>query len=230
MKHSLLFSSCLLLGACATQPTERADIVITNATVIDVKTGQLSADQSLAIRDGVIIKRSNQSLQNNYISDNYIDANDQFLMPGLWDMHVHFGGGEELIAENKALLPLYLAYGVTTVRDAAADLSESVLSWREQINNNQLVGPTIYTSGPKLEGKDSIWPGDLEVATVAEMNAAIDSLAAMNVDFVKITDSALTPELYLKAVKEVKKRGYQISGHIPLPCPVVYLTNLDQRL
>lgn len=156
MKHTLIFSTCLVLAACSTQPTERADIVIANATVIDVKTGQLSADQSLAIRDGVIIKRSNQSLKNNFITDNYIDANDQFLMPGLWDMHVHFGGGEELIEENKQLLPLYLAYGITTVRDAAADLSESVLNWRAQVNSNQLVGPTIYTSGPKLEGKGSI--------------------------------------------------------------------------
>ena len=225
MKHTLLFSTCLLLSACATQPTEHADIVIANATVIDVKTGQLSADQSLAIRDGVIIKRSSQSLKNDFISDNFIDANDQFLMPGLWDMHVHFGGGKELITENKALLPLYLAYGVTTVRDAAADLSESVLTWRAQVNANQLVGPTIYTSGPKLEGKGSIWPGDLEVETVAEMNAAIDSLAAMNVDFVKITDSALTPQLYLKAVKEVKKRGYQISGHIPFSLSVTDVSN-----
>ena len=225
MKHTLLFSTCLALAACTTQPTEYADIVIANATIIDVKTGQLSTDQSLAIRDGVIIGRSNQSLKNNYIVENYIDANDQFLMPGLWDMHVHFGGGEELIEENKQLLPLYLAYGITTVRDAAADLSGSVLSWRAQINSNQLVGPTIYTSGPKLEGKDSIWPGDLEVETVAEMNAAIDSLDAMNVDFIKITDSALTPELYLKAVKEVKKRGYQISGHIPFSLSVTDVSN-----
>ncbi|MBB1409088.1 MULTISPECIES: amidohydrolase family protein [Pseudoalteromonas] len=225
MQNILLFSTCLLLTACATEPTEHADIVIANATIIDVTTGQLSVEQSLAIRDGVIIKRANNSLKNNYITENYIDANDQFLMPGLWDMHVHFGGGEALIAENKALLPLYLAYGITTVRDAAADLSESVLSWREQINNNQLVGPTIYTSGPKLEGKDSIWPGDLEVETVEEMNAAIDTLDAMNVDFVKITDSALTPELYLKAVKEVKKRGYQISGHIPFSLSVTDVSN-----
>lgn len=225
MKLTLLFSTCLLLSACVSKPTEHADILISNATIVDVKTGKLNTGQSLAIRDGVIIERSNHSLKNSYIIDNYIDANDQFLMPGLWDMHVHFGGGEELIEENKQLLPLYLAYGITTVRDAAADLSESVLSWREQVNNNQLVGPTIYTSGPKLEGKDSIWPGDLEVETVEEMNTAIDSLDAMNVDFIKITDSALTPELYLKAVKEVKKRGYQISGHIPFSLSVTDVSN-----
>ncbi|GHE77544.1 amidohydrolase family protein [Thalassotalea profundi] len=225
MKFILLFSTCLLLSACGTQPSKQADIVISNATIIDVNTGELNKNQSLAIRDGIIIERSSQPLNNHYTATNYIDAQAQYLMPGLWDMHVHFGGGEELIEENKQLLPLYLAYGITTVRDAAADLSPSVLSWREQVNNNQLIGPTIYTSGPKLEGKDSIWPGDLEVETVTEMNAAIDSLDEMKVDFIKITDSALTPELYLKAVKEVKKRGYQISGHIPFSLSVTDVSN-----
>ena len=46
----------------------------------------------------------------------------RYLIPGLWDMHVHFGGGAELIEENKALLPLYVAHGITTVRDASGDL------------------------------------------------------------------------------------------------------------
>src|SRR3546814_11386627 len=53
-----------------------------------------------------------------------VDASGKFVMPGLWDMHVHFGGGPELIGENKALLPVYVAYGITSVRDAAADLGE----------------------------------------------------------------------------------------------------------
>ena len=69
-------------------------------------------------------------------------------MPGLWDNHVHFGGGEALIGENRNLLPLYLAHGVTTVRDAAGDLSPSVLEWRAQVAAGTLLGPTIYTSGP----------------------------------------------------------------------------------
>ncbi len=220
MKKTFIISSFLLLSACATSVTKHADIVIVNAHVVDVITGQVQKSQSLAIRDGVIIDRSSNSLRHSYRSARYIDAHNQYLMPGLWDMHVHFGGGKELIEENKQLLPLYLAYGVTSVRDAAADLSESVLKWRTQVNSKELVGPTIYTSGPKLEGKDSIWPGDLEVETSEEMNAAIDSLEAMNVDFIKITDSALTPELYLQAVKEVKLRGYQISGHIPFSLSV----------
>ncbi|QLJ07373.1 MULTISPECIES: amidohydrolase family protein [Pseudoalteromonas] len=220
MKNALLLGLCSALAACSSIPDEHADIVIDNAQIIDMHTGEIAANQSLAIRDGIIIQRSNQPLSAQYQSSTFIDAKGQYVMPGLWDMHVHFGGGEKLIEENKQLLPLYLAHGVTTVRDAAADLSESVLSWREQVKQGQLVGPTIFTSGPKLEGKGSIWPGDLEVETTEEMHAAMDLLDTMNVDFIKITDSALTPELYLKAVKEVKKRGYQISGHIPFSLSV----------
>ena len=62
-----------------------------------------------------------------------VDATGRFAMPGLWDMHVHFGGGEPLIEENRNLLPLYIAHGITTVRDAAGDLSPSVLEWRAAV-------------------------------------------------------------------------------------------------
>ena len=62
-----------------------------------------------------------------------IDAGGRFVIPALWDMHVHFGGGPALIAENRALLPLYTAHGVVAVRDAAGDLSPSVFGWRDSI-------------------------------------------------------------------------------------------------
>ena len=75
-----------------------------------------------------------------------IDTRGMSLMPGLWDNHVHFGGGPALIDENRNLLPLYLAHGITTVRDAAGDLSDSVLEWRTHVADGTLLGPTIFTS------------------------------------------------------------------------------------
>src|SRR3546814_11095053 len=101
-------------------------------------------------------------------------------------MHMHFGGGPELIEENKNLLPVYVAYGVTSVREAAADISDSVLKWRNEVANGTLLGPTIYTSGPKLEGYDPLWKGTMEVGSPAEVDVAIARLQAMEVDFVKI--------------------------------------------
>lgn len=221
MKYTFLLPLSLLLSTLSfANEKQHADIIINHANIVDIENAVVIPNQTIAISDSKIIARGDDSLKLNYSATTQIDAQGRFVMPGLWDMHVHFGGGEQLIEENKQLLPLYLAYGVTTVRDAAADLSESVLSWRAQISKGELIGPTIYTSGPKLEGKGSIWPGDLEVETPQEMHAAIDKLDAMNVDFIKITDSALTPALYLQAVKEVKKRGYKISGHIPFSLSV----------
>ena len=111
-------------------------------------------------------------------------------------MHMHFGGGDTLIHENRVLLPLYLAHGVTAVRDAAGDLSSTVLAWRDSVARGLLDGPTIFTSGPKIEGKNSIWPGDTEVETEAGVDSALDNLQRLRVDFVKLTDNALKPELF----------------------------------
>ncbi|WP_373517383.1 amidohydrolase family protein, partial [Pricia sp.] len=64
--------------------------------------------------------------------------------PGLWDMHVHFGGGDTLVSENKSLLPLYLANGVTTVRDCSVDLSPYVFDWKAKIAEGSLLGPKFF--------------------------------------------------------------------------------------
>ena len=124
-------------------------------------------------------------------------------MPSLWDMHVHFGG-DTLIGENKLLLPLYTVMGISHVRDCAGDISDSVIAWKNAIAENKLEGPSIFTSGPKLEGIKSIWPGDLEIGNENELEIALDSLQKLKVDFVKITDNTLEPSLFLKSIREGK--------------------------
>ncbi len=133
---------------------------------------------------------------------------------------MHFGGGDSLIAENRLLLPLFVANGIAAVRDAAGDLSSTVLAWRDSVARGELGGPRIFTSGPKLEGINSIWPGDLEVGSRAEVDAGLDSLQAMHVDFVKLTDNTLDPDLFRYALGEIAKRGLRSSAHIPARVPV----------
>jgi hypothetical protein len=135
-------------------------------------------------------------------------------------MHMHFGGGDTLIQENRLLLPLYLAHGVTAVRDAAGDLSSTVLAWRDSVARGSLEGPMIFTSGPKIEGKSSIWPGDTEVESQAGVDSALDNLQRLRVDFVKLTDNTLKPNLVLYALGEIRRRGMRSSAHIPASVPV----------
>lgn len=90
------------------------------------------------------------------------------------------------------------------------------MAWKKAIAAGKLEGPTIFTSGPKLEGPKSIWPGDLEIANETEMNLALDSLKKLQVEFIKITDNALDPALFLAAIKASRKWGWKVSGHAPV--------------
>jgi len=215
MKKILFLLSLAFLFACNPSEQTPADLVIKGATIIDIKTGELLEGKVIAIRADSILSVFDEGDVNNYSATSEFDAKGKFIIPGLWDNHVHFGGGDTLIQENKNLLPLYVAHGITAVRDAAADISPSVLQWREEIAQGKLSGPTLFTSGPKLEGFQSMWAGDIEISTVEEMNKAIDSLEKMQVDFIKITDNTLKPDLYLEILREARKRGFKTSAHIP---------------
>lgn len=208
-----LLALIFILLAVSAKTQQKPDFIISNPIIVQVSDGSVIKGKDILIQGGSIIGVIKHE---NYHSDiKVIDASNKYLIPGLWDMHIHFGGGDTLVEENKNLLPLFIAYGITAVRDASADLSPYVLHWRSEINNNKLLGPTIFTSGPKIEGINSIWVGDIEVGSIQEMQKAMDSLQGLKVDFIKITDNTLKPEIYLAAISEARKRGFNISGHIP---------------
>ena len=212
-----LFATLALLGAltaCSQLPGTPVDLAITAASIVDVSTGTVQPARTILIAGNRIVAVADSAA--GYAPARVVDAAGRFAMPGLWDLHVHFGGGEALIQENRNLLPLYVAHGITTVRDAAGDLSPNVLAWRSAVAAGTLLGPTIYTSGPKLEGINSVWPGDLEVGTPDEVRAALDRLQGMKVDFVKITENTLKPDLYLFALREATARGFTTSAHVPV--------------
>ncbi len=196
------------------------DLVVSKATLIDVASGKRVTGKSVVLKADTIVAVVDDSALANYVPKQVISLPGKYLMPGLWDTHVHFGGGEALIEENKQLLPLYLANGITTVRDCAGDLSDTVLSWREQIAAGKLAGPTIFASGPKLEGIKPLWKGTIEVGTPQEVSKALDYLQAKRVDFVKITENTMTPAIYLEALRQAKERGMRTSGHLPVQLPL----------
>ncbi len=196
------------------------DVALTQATLIDVASGTRSKGQTVLLKGHTIVAVVKDPELKRYAPKKTIALPGKYLMPGLWDTHVHFGGGEALIEENKQLLPLYLAHGITTVRDCAGDLADTVLAWRQQIADGKLAGPTIFTSGPKLEGLKPMWKGTIEVGSPTEVGKALDKLQAMHVDFVKITENTMTPETYLAALRQAKARGMRTSAHLPGQIPL----------
>jgi imidazolonepropionase-like amidohydrolase len=205
--------------AAAAQPD--AQILIRHVTVVDVEHGRAIPDQAVVTAaNDILAVGDDAAIAKSWKAAKTLDARGRYVIPGLWDMHVHFGGGVDLIEENQALLPLYVAHGITTVRDASGDLATQVLAWRGEIARGTLFGPTLLSSGPKIEGLNPIWKGTLETGTEADVDAAITKLKALDVDFVKITDSTLKPELFLHAVRQARAAGLRASGHIPLALTV----------
>ena len=210
-------SACLLfivITLNVNAQLKNVDLIITNVNIVDVVNNKIIPNRYIAIQKNKIIGISNVSISKTYTANEIIDATGKYIMPSLWDMHVHFGG-DSLKAENKMLLPLYIAMGIGHVRDCAGDISLDVIEWKNEIANGTLLGPTIFTSGPKLEGINSIWPGDLEISNETELRTALDSLYKLKVDFVKITDNTLAPDLFLKSIIAARKRGWKVTGHVP---------------
>ena len=225
MKKYIFILGVLFTSLSALSQSIQADLIITNINIVDVANNKIMPNQTVVISKDLIKATGNSvTIQKKYKAKSIIDGTGKYIMPSLWDMHVHFGG-DTLIGENKLLLPLYTAMGINHVRDCAGDISDSVIAWKKAIAENKLEGPTIFTSGPKLEGIKSIWPGDLEIGNEQELNIALDSLQKLKVDFVKITDNTLEPNLFLKSIVAAKKRGWKVTGHIPATMTVATYAN-----
>ncbi len=201
-------------GWATAAPAIAADLILRDATLVDVAAGSLITGQAVVTRGDRILAVVPAKQLGRYRAKQTLSLKGRYLIPGLWDSHVHFGGGEALIAENRQLLPLYLAHGITTVRDCAGDLSDTVLQWRGEIAARRLLGPTIFASGAKLEGYKPLWKGTQEVGTHEEVVQALDKLRDARTDFVKITENTMRADTYLDALREAKTRGLPSSAHL----------------
>ena len=210
----LIFILITLLTGCQNQAETAYDIVLTNGTVIDLETGT-TATLHIGITDGMIMELISASANIPLKGKVTIDAKGKYILPGFWDNHVHFRGGDSLISANKNFLKLFMANGITTVRDAGGDLTTSVMEWKRSIKKGTLVGPTIFTSGPKIDGMGGTWAGSLTVENEKDIKNALDSLEQIPVDFVKLYDSRISGENYLKTIKAAEERALITSGHMP---------------
>ncbi|HEY4083583.1 MAG TPA: amidohydrolase family protein [Burkholderiaceae bacterium] len=215
MKKTLsLLLSLVALSSAQAAPKIEADLLIRDATVVDVPHDRLLKGKAVLVRGEQILAVVDSTQLGRYHARKTLSLRGRYVMPGLWDGHMHFGGGPGLEEENKHLLPLYLANGITTVRDCSGDMSEMVLQYRDDVAAKRLLGPTIFTSAAKLEGYKPIWKGTQEVGTPEEVSRALDKLQAQHADFVKITENTMTRETYLEALHQAKARGMASSAHL----------------
>lgn len=218
--------SIIFFTSCGNEEKQEFDLLIINASIIEVETGITQPSKIIGINGDSIKYIGETENRAKFTGKTVMDAGNRFVLPGLWDMHVHFRGGDSLIDENKDLLPLFLAYGITTVRDGGGDITPAVLEWRRKIEKGELDGPGIFTSGPKLDGPVPAWPGSLKISGEEDIKAALDSLQALKADYVKIYDGSLSKENFYGIIKAAEKRGMKVTGHMPLTADIPQAVDL----
>jgi len=140
-----------------------------------------------------------------------INATGKYLIPGLWDMHVHSTGlGKPW--DPRVILPLYVANGITGIRDMGGD-PNILVTRRKQIEAGELLGPHMVIAGPFLNGGNTD-SETIGVNTPEEARQAVDSLKAKGMDFIKIL-SNLMPAVYWAIADEAKIQHLRFVGHIP---------------
>jgi len=200
-----LLAVCLTTGHRALL-AQRA-IAFTHVSVIDGGDSVARADQTVIIRGRHIVAVGPSRITKPPPNARVIDARGKFLIPGLWDMHVH-----TTVIGGRNMLGMYVANGVTGVRDMAGDW-DTLQTWRRAIAGHRMVGPRIVASGPYLEGGDVPIP-HLLTRTVDEARAGVDSLVKLGVDFVKV-HSQLTRPVYFAIARRARERGIPFAGHVP---------------
>ena len=204
--HSLLLA--LAFTACSSAQT----LTITHAKLIDVTDGTVQPETTVVIHGNRII-RVEHSSKHAPKTGQVVDAKGQYLIPGLWDMHTHvyFDGmandGSDLI------LPLFLANGITGIRDMGSDLDQ-VLNARAEISTHQLLGPRMIVSGPMLDGPRSHYKAAIAITTPEDGRKAVDMLKDRGVNFIKV-QSGIPRDAYFAIAAEAKKDGIEYEGHVP---------------
>jgi acetyl esterase/lipase len=143
-----------LIGAMTMQAaSRRGRLAIANVTVIDVALGKQRADQTVIVSNGKIAEVGPAKEIKISAGTRVIDGKGKFLIPGLWDMHVH------LLWEPAidTLFPLCIANGVTGVRDMHTHFPfEQIHRWQKEIEEGRRVGPRFVYAGPILDGPQPI--------------------------------------------------------------------------
>lgn len=189
-------------------------IWITNITVIDPAVSRSPHAANVAIRGHTI--RAVLPIES--VPDQgaeRIDGTGKFLIPGLWDMHVHIA--------DAGYLDLFIANGVLGVRDMGGGLEaagngceslrlERLKEFRREVESGLRVGPEMVLSGPAISGTG--WPTSLPAGAPAEAVASVNRLSRMGVDFIKVYER-IPLDAYLSMAAEARALDIPFAGHVP---------------
>jgi imidazolonepropionase-like amidohydrolase len=205
---------------CVAQPGTPHTIAIAHVNIVDVVAGNIRADQTVIVTDNRIAAAGAATATKIPAGVTSIPGQGKYLLPGLWDMHVHLRSDREkpdlpLSRENESILDLFLPNGVVGIRDMGGDLSDQVIQWRNEIRAGKREGPYILTAGRKLDNDPPIWPGSIGVASPDEARQAVRQVSDTGADFVKVYFRDVAPAIFKAVIEEAHSRRLKVTGHKP---------------
>jgi hypothetical protein len=211
----LFLPSCV----CAQQAAgTKPNLIITHVTVIDSRGGPVQVDSTIVITGDRITGIGGSTKLSVGAADRVVDATGKFLIPGLWDMHVH--------PQGKEYLALFIANGVTGVRVMWGSREDH--EWRKEIEAGELLGPRMVIASPLVDGPKPYWPGSISVSNEAGARQVVDTAKQSGADFVKVYQN-LPRDLYFDIADECKKQGIPFAGHVPIAVSAQEASNAGQK-
>lgn len=210
-------------AAFAAETTFQKPLAFTHVTIVDVVNGQLLPNMTVVIEGNRIVQVEQTDLAQVPKESFVYHARGKYLIPGLWDMHVH------LLDDEKYAFPSLLANGVTGVRDMGASLAQ-MEGWVQTSTSGQLA-PRVFLSGPALDGPKTSGDGTLmqvNLKSEQEARAAVQALSQYGVDFLKIY-TYLPRSMYVAIADEAKKQDIPIAGHVPFAVSAREASEMGQR-
>jgi Amidohydrolase family len=182
--------------------------LITNVNIVPMNMDTILADKMIYIADG-LIKKIADSIDIKNVE--VIDAKNKYLTPGLIDMHVHVW--------DKYELGLYLSNGVTAIRNLWG--MPMHLRIKEEINQNKIIAPMLYTSGPKLTGPEFIGDDNLQLTNPLEAKEKVLSYKQRGYDFIK-TYYGLPEDIFDAIIEQATASDIDIVAHPSQKVPYSY--------
>ncbi|TAH38092.1 MAG: hypothetical protein EYC70_05575 [Planctomycetota bacterium] len=200
----------VILALCATAPAQDpqapAPHAVVGVTVVDVEAGTLLPERTVLLEQGRIARIAPAAEVQLAPGMAQVDGTGLYLMPGLFDCHVHY-------LDAEVFGRLLLANGVLCVREMGG-ATEQTLALRDALNRGERLGPEMVAAGAIVDGKPPVWPFSEACATPEEGRAAVRRLAHAGVDFIKVY-SKLERDTWRAVVAEAHALGLKAVGHIP---------------
>jgi imidazolonepropionase-like amidohydrolase len=199
----------------------KAQFILEHINIINTLDGTIAKDQTIRIENGLIKSISRQSVNNPKYK--VYDCSGKFIIPGLWDMHIHDADDSSTRYEY---IPLFLANGVTGVRDMWG--SEQMLKLRDEVKAGKFTGPRMIVGSPIVDGAKPFFRRSLSAKTPEQGRHFVDSLKEAGYDFIKIY-SLLREPVYLAIADECKKNSIPMEGHLPIEIGFEEAVDAGQR-